>query len=292
MLYYVGNTDWIEQAQKDIFMIGRIIRGLAPVFAMAAAAGVSGCDGVNISINDKEGVPLSELDLSGKAPTELVLAGPDEVVVTEGATLDIDVSGDQEAVDALRFTLDETTLGIMREKGDWKGKGKATVRVTMPPLEKLVVAGSGSVEAPRMAGSPEVTIAGSGKARAARVDADKLEVTIAGSGSYEAAGAARSLELTIAGSGSASMAGLQVDDAEITIAGSGDAEFASDGTVEAKVMGSGDVRVTGTAKCTINSMGSGKLHCSPSGATRAANEAPPTPPAAPEPPMAPEAPAE
>jgi hypothetical protein len=142
-------------------MIGKIFRGLAPVFAMAAATGLSGCDGVNISINDKEGVPLAELDMAGKAPTELVLAGPDNVVVTEGETLDIDVSGDQAAVDALRFTLDDSTLGIMRAKGE-RVDGKATVRVTMPTLEKLVVAGSGTVEAPRLAGSPEVTIAGSG----------------------------------------------------------------------------------------------------------------------------------
>lgn len=250
-------------------MLNRILKGLAPVFAMAAAAGVSGCDGVNISINDKEGVPLSELDTAGKSPTELVLAGPDDVIVSEGETLDIDVTGDEEAVAALRFTLDETTLGVMREKGDWRGKGKATVRVTMPALEKLVVAGSGTVEAPRLTGSPEVTIAGSGKARTARVEADSLEVTIAGSGSYEAAGVARSLDLTIAGSGSARMDGLKVEDADITIAGSGDAGFASDGTVEAKIMGSGDVRVAGAARCTINSMGSGSLHCSPASAAQA-----------------------
>jgi hypothetical protein len=250
-------------------MIGRILKGLAPVLAVAAAAGVAGCDGANISINDKDGVPLSELDTAGKSPSELVLAGPDEVIDTEGATLDIDVSGDREAVDALRFTLDDKTLGIVRKKGDWKGNAKATVRVTMPPLEHLVVAGSGTVTAPRMTGSPEITIAGSGTARTARVEADKMEVTVAGSGTYEASGAAKSLELTIAGSGSARMAGLKVDDAEVTIAGSGDAEFASDGTVKATVMGSGDVRVTGNAKCTIKSMGSGTLHCAPAGSTSA-----------------------
>lgn len=246
-------------------MIGTIFKGLAPAFAMAAAVGLSGCNGVNISVGDKDGVPLSELDMAGKAPSELVLAGPDTIVVTEGETLAIDVSGDQDAVDALRFTLDDATLGILREKDSWKGNGKATVRVTMPPLTKLTVAGSGNVEAPRMAGDAAVTIAGSGKARTARVDAEKLEVTVAGTGSYEAAGEVRSLDLTIAGSGSAKLAGLKADSAEITMAGSGDAEFASDGRVNAKVMGSGDVRVTGSAECTINSMGSGTLRCSPAG---------------------------
>ena len=79
-------------------MITRIFKGLAPVFAVAAATGLSGCNG-NISINDKEGVPLAELDLAGNSPTELVVAGPDKVIVAEGETLAIDVSGDQDAVD-------------------------------------------------------------------------------------------------------------------------------------------------------------------------------------------------
>lgn len=257
-------------------MLHKILKGVAPVLALALAAGVAGCDG-HISVNGKEGVPLAELDLDGKAPTSVVLAGPDQVVVTRGDNLAITVSGDQEAADALRFTLDDETLGVMRKSG-WKGSGKATVRVTLPELRHVTLAGSGTLEADRMAGGAEATIAGSGSAKLMGIEADKLEVTIAGSGSLEAAGAAKSLELTVAGSGSAKMAGLKVDDAEVTIAGSGDASFASDGTVKATVMGSGDVTVNGNAKCTIKSMGSGKLHCN-AGSSQA--EDGPPPPSAP-----------
>lgn len=266
-------------------MIGKLIKGLAPVFAIAAAAAVSGCDG-DIRINDEKGVPLAELDTAGKTPSELVLAGPDTVVVSEGASLAIKVSGDQQAVDALRFTLDDKTLGIMRVKGEWQNRGRATIQVTMPALEKLVVAGSGTVEAPRLAGKSEVTIAGSGTARTAQVAADALHVTIAGSGNYEAAGRAKSLDLTVAGSGSARMNGLEADDVKVTVAGSGDAAFISNGTVKASIMGSGDVRVTGNASCTISAMGSGKLHCN----GQAAAPQPPKQPEQPEQPKQPEAP--
>ncbi|GGE03780.1 DUF2807 domain-containing protein [Tsuneonella deserti] len=263
-------------------MLQKILKGVVPVLAFALAAGVSGCDG-HISINGKDGVPLSELDLDGKAPTSLVLAGPDTVIVSKGEKLTIEVGGDADAAEALRFTLDDETLGIMRQSG-WKGDGKATVRVTMPNLERLTLAGSGTVQADRITGDAETVVAGSGSVQLAGVDAKKLEVTIAGSGSLAAAGRAQSLELSIAGSGSADMAGLKVDGAEVTIAGSGDASFASDGTVEATVMGSGDVTVTGKAKCTIKSMGSGKLNCH-SGARPSDG-----PPAAPAAPTAPEAP--
>ncbi len=242
-------------------MLHTLIKKLAPVAAMAMAFGTAGCDGMDVRINDTEGVPLAELDMSGDPPTEVVLAGPDTVVISDGDTLDIQVEGDDEAVAALRFSLEDGTLGIHREKDGWDNKGTATVRVTMPSPEELVIAGSGSLEAASLAGNAGVTIAGSGDATTANVSAEKLEVTVAGAGTYNASGAAGELELTVAGSGSARMAGLKVDGAEITIAGSGDAEFASDGEVEANIVGSGNVTVTGEATCTVSSIGSGRVQC-------------------------------
>jgi hypothetical protein len=265
-------------------MLHRIFKGVAPVLALALAAGLAACDG-HLSINGHDGVPLSELDLDGKTPTELVLAGPDDVIVTRGDKLVIDVGGDPGAAGALRFTLDDDTLGVMRKSG-WKGDGKAIVRVTLPELTKLTLAGSGKIEADQMGGKVEAVIAGSGTARVTAIDTDKLDVTIAGSGTLEASGRAKSLDLTVAGSGTAKMDGLKVENAKVTIAGSGDASFGSDGTVEATVMGSGNVTVTGRANCTIQSMGSGKLHCTDgtttSAAGRPAAPTPPAPPAAPE----------
>lgn len=276
-------------------MLHRFFKGIAPVFAMAAAFTAAGCD-QNITINGGKGVPLSELDLSGEAPTGIVLAGPDSVVVTQGERLAIDVSGDPAAVEALRFTLDDDTLGIMRATGVSRDAGKARVAVTLPSLEKITLAGSGTLVAPSLSGKAEITIAGSGTARTAEVDASSMDVTIAGSGTLEASGRADTLDLTIAGSGEAAMTGLRVDSAEVTIAGSGSAAFASDGTVDATVMGSGEVTVSGSARCTIKSMGSGKLHCQAGGpdggGTSAGGQPPraPAPPQSPEPPSAPEAP--
>lgn len=248
-------------------MLHKLIKGLAPIAAIALGAGLAGCNGARVHIGDSDGVPLSELDLTGEAPTGLVLAGPDTVLLEEGETLAIDVSGDPAAVDALRFTLAEGSLGIMRRSESGRSDGKAEVRVTMPAPETIVVAGSGTVEAGRLAPGASVTIAGSGKARAPAVEGQSLEVTIAGSGAFEAAGNVERLDLTIAGSGSARMAALKAEEAKITIAGSGDAGFASDGTVDAKIIGSGDVRITGTAKCTVNSLGSGTVTCQSGPAT-------------------------
>lgn len=242
-------------------MIHNFIKRMAPIAAIALSAAVAGCGDMNIEINGEQGVPLAELDMSGDPPTELVLAGPDTVVLTEGDTLDINVEGDSDVTELLRFSLKDGTLAVSRKNGDWKDTGTAIVRVTMPAPSDIVVAGSGSVEAPTMADEASVTIAGSGKADIAALESARLEVTIAGSGSLAAAGTAERLELNIVGSGKSTMDGLKVERAEVTVAGSGDASFASDGNVEANIIGSGDVRVIGSATCEINAMGSGTLKC-------------------------------
>jgi len=261
----------------------KLIRGLAPIAAIAFAASLSGCKDMNIRINDEEGVPLAELDMSGDPPRELVLAGPDTVVVTDGARLDIDVEGDTAAVEALRFTLSEGTLGIMREGKGWsRDDGIATVRVTMPSPAKVVIAGSGGVAAQSMAREAEVTIAGSGRLDVASLRAERLDVNVMGSGTFGAAGTATELDLNVAGSGRMEGKGLKVDRAELNIMGSGDAEFASDGTVEAKIMGSGNVVITGNATCTVKAMGSGTVTCRNTAARSSTAPTPPTPPTPPE----------
>lgn len=241
--------------------IHSMFRRLAPVAALAGAALVAACGGLDIEIGDGDGVPLAELDMQGAAPTEIVMAGPDKVVVSEGSELDITVSGDDRAIELLRFSLDDDSLTISRKNGNWRDTGTATVEVTMPSLTEIVLAGSGDIEAAALKGQAEVTIAGSGTTTVARVDAESLEMTIAGSGDFQAAGRTDSLELTIAGSGTADMAQLQVDTADISVAGSGDAEFSSDGTVDASIMGSGTITVNGRADCTVSAMGSGSLKC-------------------------------
>lgn len=271
-------------------MVKCLLKGVLPIAAIALGLATTSCGNMNVVVGDGDGVPLSELDMSGTAPTKLVLAGPDRVVVTEGDKLAIDVSGDQEAVDALRFNLEDGTLGIMRRK-DWKGQGVATVAITMPPIEEIVLAGSGDIKAPALVDEAEVNIAGSGNVAIDRVRSSKLDVNVMGSGTLSAAGTADRLDFNVAGTGKLNARGLKVERAEINIAGSGGGEFASDGKVEARIAGSGDVTVYGRADCSVKAMGSGTVRCRDAGTagTDSATDAP-QPPAAPLAPPAPTAP--
>lgn len=267
----------------------KFVHAFAPLAAIVLAGAVSGCDrhsfnidGKDIKFNGKEGKKLSELDLSGKAPEELALLGPDEVRVTQGDKLAITVEGDAEAQDAVRFALDGGTLGILRgEKRT--GDKRAIINVTLPALREVSMLGSGRIVTGALAPNAKIVVAGSGEIEADAVSGDSLEVTIPGSGRFRANGTARKLELTILGSGAAELDAVKVETAKVTMAGSGRARFASDGDVEATILGSGEITVIGRAKCKLNSVGSGRLVCE-NAAQAADAPSPPAPPAPPSPP--------
>lgn len=258
---------------------GRFIRAFVPVIAIALATGLSGCDGPNIKINGEDGQKLADLDLTGTAPDELVLLGPDEVKITEGAKLAITVEGDAAAREDMRFSLKDGTLAILRKDMRW-GKNSAktvVVNVTMPAPREITMAGSGKISSTALARTANIVVAGSGTVETPNVAGESIDVNLAGSGLYRAAGNVSSLKLLIAGSGSAELDALKADKAKVTIAGSGSARFASDGEVSAEIMGSGEVTVRGRARCTVSAMGSGKLNCETAATQTSTADTPETP---------------
>jgi hypothetical protein len=243
-----------------------VLKAVAPVVALAIAGSLAGCENADVKINGKEGVPLSELDLSGEAPSEVTLLGPDTVDIRDGEELAIEVQGSDDAKERMRFVLDKGSLGILRKKSDWtSGDEHATVIVTMPAPAKLTLAGSGDLTSASVSDKPEINVLGSGNINLPSVNAQTIAINVAGSGKLKAAGTAEKLELNVMGSGTADLTGLKVSGADVNIAGSGDATFASDGDVNANIMGSGNVTVKGRARCKVKTMGSGSLVCEDGG---------------------------
>ena len=224
--------------------------------AMLLTACGIGSDGAGSRIS---GVPLAELDRSGPPPSAIRLGGSDRVIVVTGSPFDIRVSGDQDAVDALRFTLKNNALGIGRMPGT--SRGQALIRVTTPETHALVLGGSGDLEADRLTGDARITIGGSGSVKVSDIDAENLAVTIGGSGTLLGSGRTRMLDIKVGGSGDAQLAGLEADQANVSVGGSGDVAFASDGAVSVSIAGSGDVTVDGEARCSVSKAGSGTVTC-------------------------------
>lgn len=273
---------------------------IVPVFAMAFAAGTSGCDNINVKVggSDFDGKPLAELDLGGDAPSEVGLFGPDNVVVVDGSAFAVTVDGSDTAKDRMRFDRDGDSITIGRMDGKWSDSDKATVRITLPKTSGLTLAGSGRLSSESLTGTADINVLGSGTLKIDRVAAEELDVAVAGSGSLTASGTADTLDLSIMGSGNSDMSGLEVTTADVSVMGSGNASFASDGTVDASIMGSGSITVKGRATCEVSSMGSGKLRCEARTTEKttakpdASSEAPPATPDAPTSPDVPDTPDE
>jgi len=223
---------------------------------------LAGCE-PDVDINGQQGVPIAEVEMAGPPPTDVVLSSGDTVILTTGDTFAITIDGTN--IESLRFVRDAEVIGVACENG-WNGKNDATIRITMPPPEDVVVAGSGTIKAQSLASTSEITIGGSGTVEFGTVAADKLGINIGGSGTVRGAGTVRRLEINIGGMGDIAMPTLKADSAEINIGGSGDVAFASDGDVKATIAGAGDVQVSGGAKCTVETFGSGTLTCTPASA--------------------------
>lgn len=209
----------------------------------------------------------SPQDLSGLRDfTAVSLAGPDRVVVKQGASFSVTAQGDARALARLELKVRDKTLEIGRKR-DWRSimpgsDGGATITVTLPALREAALAGSGDMSIDLLTGKEvEAHVAGSGDLTIARIAADSAELGTAGSGTLTASGQVRKAELSVAGSGGILASGLAAQTAELSLAGSGDVQARVSGQADISIVGSGNATVSGTAKCSVSRIGSGDVRC-------------------------------
>jgi len=225
---------------------------------------LAGCNPTIVSIDRQTGVPLAKLMMADQTISSVALLGPDTVTVVHGDKPGTRVAGDPKVADALRFVVTDGKLGVSRKTGATFGDGIATITVTTPAVDHLIMAGSGKITSDRLSGKAvEVTIGGSGQVKVDAITAEKLDVEVAGSGLFTGSGHTGKLTLTIAGTGTADMARLNAGEAQISLAGTGGGSLASDGHVTGAVIGTGVVTVHGKAHCDVSVTGTGKVNCTP-----------------------------
>jgi Putative auto-transporter adhesin, head GIN domain len=241
-----------------------------PLFALIplAALALSACN-FSAKAEDKrltsDGKAITASAATTGSFTKIEGIGPDNIVFVTGDSFSIRAEGDADEIAKLRYAMDNGTIIIGREKGEWWGKDVkgVTITVTAPTLVAASLAGSGAFTADKMTGDTvSLELAGSGSATIADVTSKRFESEIAGSGSVTVSGKVESAEYEIAGSGNVRAAKLASVNADVSIAGSGDVVLTATGAVKADIAGSGNVTVSGGAKCTSSVAGSGKLNCS------------------------------
>ncbi|MEY2884753.1 MAG: hypothetical protein RL490_2477 [Pseudomonadota bacterium] len=190
-------------------------------------------------------------------------AGSEDVVITTGKAASVVASGPTDVLDKLEVSVEGTTLKIRRKGNSWGwSNDKTVIRITMPALHGLSLAGSGDVTADKGSGPAFAAgLAGSGDLKIAQIDSPSVTISTSGSGDIMAAGRCDSAKVSIAGSGDIMLAGLQCKAVDIGIAGSGDVSAYATQTANVRISGSGDVKVSGGARCTSRTSGSGTVSC-------------------------------
>lgn len=222
---------------------------------------LSGCQTSSGLYSRPSGVPLLQLDLTGPAPSALVLDTAAAIEIQEGDALRIAVEGSQGARERLRFRRDGDRLIIDHPRGSKRVGDPPTIRVTMAPPTDLQIWDSGVITAAKMSGLSGLVMKGSGNVAVRQSVEGPLAIGISGSGTVTSAGDVSELHVNVIGSGKIDLSAARVDSAKVRISGSANVALASDGVVEAAISGSGRVTVTGQARCSSRISGSGKVEC-------------------------------
>ena len=177
--------------------------------------------------------------------TSIGLGMPITVHVTQG-DYKVEVSGISDIESKMKIEVKGKTLRINSSKKykskNW-GKDNIVVRVQMPTIEALSVAGSGDI-------SVDDRFENLGD----------LDISIGGSGDVRMQGSAKMVAISVAGSGDVDAGDLKSAGCEISIAGSGDVVVGESKSLEISIAGSGDVSYKGEPKIKKSIAGSGDVN--------------------------------
>ena len=184
-----------------------------------------------------------------------------ELYITQGSPQDVVIEADESSLDKIVTEVKDGILKIRQEKPWRQNLKNVTIRVTVPEIEGLYLAGSGSMIAERAINTEEISIkvSGSGKIKLQEVKADEIGIAVSGSGNILIAGGAEEMDLAISGSGSVKAGDMVVDECSVRMSGSGNCEVNVSGELEARISGSGRVTYFGNPEIDAVVSGSGRV---------------------------------
>lgn len=235
-----------------------LLKSLMIAATLSAGLLISSCN-ITVSGESKEEKrPLKDF-------TGVALAVPADVYISQGQTYSFTIEGETEFLEKIVTEVEDGTLKIKTEgwfNFGWNNQ-KVIIKITMPTVEKLSVAGSGDIKAmtPIKSDKLATIISGSGDISIQDLIVDVLSASISGSGDIDLYGKSEASNATVkvTGSGDINLKGIMFNEAEVTISGSGDVYLQVKNDLNAKVVGSGDIVYSGTPKVDARVSGSGSI---------------------------------
>src|SRR5688500_12397296 len=234
-------------------MVPAMIRSLTAVaLLLAAAAPAAAAAERRYSVTDFD---------------RIVVEGPYIVRLAVGRSTSAVASGSQGALDRMTIDVTGQTLRIRRNRSAWGGtsgaqQGPVTVELVTRNLRSARLIGPASLEIDRVEGlRVDLIVEGSGRLRAANVEADNLSLGLAGSGRLEIAGTAEVLNADIQGTGDVDASALRAGTATVTVGTTGEVALQVERTATVNAYGVGTVTVAGAAACTVRGPSADLVRC-------------------------------
>lgn len=196
------------------------------------------------------------------------LEAPIRVVLQTGSGTSATGEGDRAALDRVSLSVSGQVLIIRLTDavGGWDKSLESvpTIYLSTGQLRRAVLMGGGVLTISELEGlEADLSVNGSGKLVAQRVDVERLSLTIGGSGALTASGTARDLRAVVSGPGSLDASALRANTASVINDGTGAIHIRVEGPVKVVSTGSGDTIVEGKPVCTVSRRGAGEVRCGP-----------------------------
>jgi Putative auto-transporter adhesin, head GIN domain len=180
--------------------------------------------------------------------SQLTLALPANVTITQGATESLTISADDNLLPLMSTRVVNNELLIEGDKNrGFSTKKEIKIRLMVKSLNTIKIKGSGDVHGDQLKSDKlDIAIEGSGDVKFNAIRADEFKVGILGSGDVSIDTVeSKLLESNVRGSGDVKFGSVKAGQVNISVTGSGDVGAAgSADKVLIEISGSGDVRTS------------------------------------------------
>jgi hypothetical protein len=222
---------------------------------IAAATLLTACD--TGALADPGPTKTEQRPVDGVHAVDLRTSG--DLTITTGATPKLTITAGRTTLRYLTSTLQDGTV-VLDSRSGHNASGDIHYELTLPTLDGIVIAGSGSADGTVVAdGSFTVSVSGSGSAALDGLAATAVTVQLSGSGDIHLTGTTDAQSVKLDGSGTYLGSQLTSHTTDVQIDGSGNARVNATGQLDAQISGSGNISYTGSPVLTTHISGNGAI---------------------------------
>ena len=162
-----------------------------------------------------------ERDVESFSGISLSISG--DLLLTQGNPQQVVIEAEENSLGKIVTEVKDGVLKIKREKGWRQNLKNVTIWITVPEIDGLYLAGSGSIVAENSVNADEleIKISGSGSVKLEELKSNEVGTAISGSGNVHLVGTANELDIAISGSGGIKAGDFEVSECSARISGSG-----------------------------------------------------------------------